>query len=72
MGHRGLEPRTISLKGSYATNCVSDPFGLNCQVASRKSGSEEEAELPNHPFSIGFFTEQVKRGNRPLEPPVAS
>ena len=25
MGHRGLEPRTVSLKGSYATNCVSDP-----------------------------------------------
>jgi hypothetical protein len=38
---------------------------LNCQVASRKSGSEAEAELPNHPFSMGFFTGEVKRGNRP-------
>ena len=67
MAPKGFEPLQLA-PGVFKTPVSTLPpeghLVLNFQGAFRKSGSEAEAELPNHPFIIAFLRSRNKGGDR--------
>ena len=65
MAPKGFEPLQLA-PGVFKTPVSTLPpeghLVLNFQGSFRRSGSEAEAELPNHPFIIARFAERRKGG----------